>query len=63
LDAIMPLFINMGRWKLTGLEDGAVEEDLLWIFETQNPVDVIGGVWVSVLVVVGFNDQMTTQRQ
>lgn len=59
----MHLFINRGRWKLTGLEDGVVEEDLLLIFETQNPVDVIGGVWVSVLVVVGSNDQMTTQRQ
>jgi hypothetical protein len=40
-----------------------VEEDLLWILETQNLVDVIGGVRVSVLVVVGSNDQMTTQRQ
>jgi hypothetical protein len=62
LGAIMPLFINMVEGKLTGLEAGAVEKDLLWILETQNPVDVIGGVRVSVLVVVGSNDQMTTQR-
>lgn len=59
LDVVVHMFINMGKGKLTRLEAGAVKEDLLWVLENQNPVDVIGGVRVSVLVVVGSNDQMT----
>jgi dipeptidyl aminopeptidase/acylaminoacyl peptidase len=59
LDAVVPVFLNMGRGKLAGLEAGAVKEDLSWVLENQNPVDMIGRVWVPVLVLVGSNDQMT----
>jgi dienelactone hydrolase len=59
LDAVVPVFIKMGRGKLAGLEAGAVKEDLLWVLDNQNLVNMIGRARVPVLVVVGSNDQMT----
>ena len=59
MDAVVLIFLNMGKGKLSGLEAGAVKEDLLWVLENQNPVDMIGRVRVPVLVLVGSNDQMT----
>ena len=59
LDAVVLIFLNMGKGKLSGLEAGAVKEDVSWILDNQNPVDMIGRVRVPVLVMVGSNDQMT----
>ena len=33
LDAVVPMFINMGKGKLAGLEAVAVKEDLLWVLD------------------------------
>lgn len=59
LDAVVPVFLSMGRGKLAGLEAGAVKEDISWILDNQNPVDMIGRVRVPVLVIVGSKDQIT----
>lgn len=57
LEAVVSRFIKMGEGKLRGLDAEGLREELPWVLEHRNPVDLIKGVKVPVFFVVGSEDQ------
>ena len=56
LKAAVPLFLSMGEGKLNGLSADLLRSELPWASEHLNPVEVIRGASVPIMVVAGSND-------
>ncbi|UCD44599.1 MAG: alpha/beta fold hydrolase [Candidatus Bathyarchaeota archaeon] len=59
LEALTSIFVRMGQGKLSGLSAEDLINDLPWLLENQNPVDLLKKVRAPVLFVVGSEDRET----
>lgn len=59
LDNIVPVFLNMGKGKLNGLDADVIRSEIPRLVEAFNPNKVIRNVKVPTLFIVGSNDTVT----
>lgn len=59
LENIVPIFLNMGKGKLNGLNADLIRSELSQLIKGSNPSVAIKKVKVPILVVVGSNDTVT----
>jgi len=59
IDTMVPIFLQMGKGKLQGLNEETLRVGIKVAKDILNPIDIINKVNVPVMIIVGTNDKIT----